>query len=63
MYFLVLILPFLGATIAGFLTAYFGRKLSVALVIVCNFLAALLSLFIFYEICLSNNVVNLVFFT
>lgn len=59
MYILVIILPLLGFILSGVFGWFFGRYGSAFLSTFCLFLVWLLSLFIFYEICLSQSVVSL----
>jgi NADH:ubiquinone oxidoreductase subunit 5 (subunit L)/multisubunit Na+/H+ antiporter MnhA subunit len=62
-YLLILIFPFISAIIAGIGGFYFGKKISTRISIGCMFIAALISLFLFFEICLSDSIVIIKLFT
>jgi NADH-ubiquinone oxidoreductase chain 5 len=59
MYILILILPLLGSILAGLLGYFFGREGSAFLGTFCLFLSWLLGLFIFFEICLCQSIVDI----
>lgn len=56
MYLLVLFFPLIGFLLVGLLGRYLGKLGSSFIAIFCLFLSFLTSLFIFYEVCLSNSV-------
>jgi NADH-quinone oxidoreductase subunit L len=56
MYLLVIFFPIFGALIAGFFGRFVGRYGSIIISTSCMFLSFLTSLFIFYEVSLSNSV-------
>lgn len=59
MYIVVLFLPLLSFIFSGLLGRYFGRIICKLLAVSCIFVTFLLSLFIFYEIGLSQSVVEI----
>jgi len=59
MYLLILIFPLIGFILSGFLGRYFGRIGSAYLSTLSLFLALLLSIIFFYEICLCKSVINI----
>jgi len=63
MYFLVILFPFLGALLTGLGGFYFGRLISTRLSIFCMLIAALISLFLYFEVCLSDSIVIINLFT
>jgi len=56
-------MPCLSAVIAGLGGFYFGRIISTRISIGCMLIAALISLFLYFEICLSDSVVIIKLFT
>ena len=56
MYLLVIFFPIMGALIAGLFGRFVGRYGSIIISTTCMFLSFLISLFIFYEVSLSNSV-------
>jgi len=56
MYLLVIFFPIMGALIAGFFGRYVGRYGSIIISTSCMFLSFIVSLFIFFEVSLSNSV-------
>jgi NADH-ubiquinone oxidoreductase chain 5 len=56
-YIIILLLPLLSALFCGFLGFYFGRFLSVFISVLIIFFSAIISLFLFFEISLSNSLV------
>jgi NADH-quinone oxidoreductase subunit L len=63
MYLLILIFPLLGAITAGLGGFYFGRYISIRISITCMFIAALIALFLYFEVCLSDSIVMIKLFT
>ncbi len=59
MYLLVIFLPLCGFFLAGGLGKFYGRFLSSFLIVFCIFISSILSLFLYYEICLCESVVAL----
>jgi len=59
MYLLILIFPLIGFLLSGFFGRYFGRVGSAYLSTMSLFLALILSIIFFYEICLCKTVVNI----
>jgi NADH-ubiquinone oxidoreductase chain 5 len=56
MYLLVLFFPFIGALITGLLGRYIGRSGSLIITTSCLFFSFIISLFIFFEVGLSNSI-------
>jgi NADH-ubiquinone oxidoreductase chain 5 len=63
MYLLVIYFPIIGAILSGFLGRFLGRKGSTFITTFCLFLSFLVSLFIFYEVGLSNSFCIIKLFT
>jgi NADH:ubiquinone oxidoreductase subunit 5 (subunit L)/multisubunit Na+/H+ antiporter MnhA subunit len=63
MYLNVLIFPFLGSIIAGLFGKIFGRAVIRVIAVFCIFITFLVSLFIFYEVGLSQNLVVIELFS
>lgn len=62
MYVFILIFPFFGCLLSCFFGRFFGNKGSAYLSIFFLALSWLLSLFIFYEVCLCQSIVSIKFF-
>jgi NADH:ubiquinone oxidoreductase subunit 5 (subunit L)/multisubunit Na+/H+ antiporter MnhA subunit len=62
MYILVLILPLLSSILAGLYGRYFGREGCAFLSTFILFLTWLLSLFIFYEVGVCHNIVDIILY-
>jgi NADH:ubiquinone oxidoreductase subunit 5 (subunit L)/multisubunit Na+/H+ antiporter MnhA subunit len=56
MYLLVLFFPILGAFISGIFGRFIGRTGSIIITTTCLFFSFLISLFIFFEVGLSNSI-------
>ena len=59
MYLLIIFFPLMGAFLTGFFGRFFGRIGSIFITTICLFISFLLSLFIFFEVGLSNSVCNI----
>jgi NADH-ubiquinone oxidoreductase chain 5 len=59
MYLSIIILPFLGSIVSGFLGRKIGIKGSQFISCLCLFLSAILSTFAFYEVGISNSPVSI----
>jgi len=59
MYILILILPLLGCVLAGLYGHFFGREGSAFLSTISLMLSLLLGIFIFYEVGLCHNIVDI----
>lgn len=61
MYLLIIFFPLFGAFCSGFLGRFIGRFGSIFLTTFCIFLSFIVSLFIFYEVCLNGSICQLKF--
>jgi len=63
MYLLIIYLPLISSIFTGFFGYFLGKKGSIYISIVSMFLVFLISIFIFFEIGLSQTICNIELFT